>query len=342
VLRADTGTDLPTLGRYLALPPSLDPRVRRLADSLTAGAGTRIEQVRAVERWLSTSLGYTTELPDTHRDATVEGFLFRRREGHCEYFSTALALMLRAKGIPARNVTGFLGGEWNENGGYLAVTGNDAHSWVEAWFPGYGWVPFDATPAGRADAVGSDAWEGWAWPAFFWLDGVEYRWHKWVVDYNLERQITLFRGIGDLFSRGSGGGGGSAGRNRDGVGIRDALPWIVLIGGLGWALWGFRRRTGAALPPEARAYLALRRRYARAGYAPRRDGGVGPLAFAEILRRQEAPGAGEAGRVVDLYVRARFSGEALREEDRTELRESADAAKEALRRAPKRRPAGVG
>ena len=117
------GDDWPALRRYLQLPP-LSPRVARLADSLAAGRGARIDQVRAVERWLQTELAYTLDLPRTRADATVEGFLFRRRQGHCEYFSTAMVVLLRARGIPARNVTGFLGGEWNANGGYLAVTGN--------------------------------------------------------------------------------------------------------------------------------------------------------------------------------------------------------------------------
>jgi protein-glutamine gamma-glutamyltransferase len=120
-------------GRYLQLP-ALDPAVGRLADSLTAGHEHRVDRVRAVERYLRGELAYSLDLPRTAAEATVEGFLFSRRAGHCEYFSTAMVALLRSVGIPARNVTGFAGGEWNEFGGYLVVTGDQAHSWVEVWF----------------------------------------------------------------------------------------------------------------------------------------------------------------------------------------------------------------
>ncbi|HEU0053989.1 MAG TPA: DUF3488 and transglutaminase-like domain-containing protein, partial [Longimicrobium sp.] len=195
-LRAATGRDDPELAPYLQLPP-LSPRVRALADSLMAGKATRLDQARAVEAWFHSSFRYTLDLPQTRSLATVEGFLFRRKEGHCEYFASAMVVLLRSRGIPARNVTGFLGGEWNENGKYLAVTGNDAHAWVEAWFPRYGWVTFDPTPAAsRLDALRRETDGGWAWPRLFWWDGVEYRWYKWVIDYNLEKQLSVFRGVG--------------------------------------------------------------------------------------------------------------------------------------------------
>ncbi|HEX2188515.1 MAG TPA: transglutaminaseTgpA domain-containing protein, partial [Longimicrobiaceae bacterium] len=189
-------------GQYLQLPP-LSARVRRLADSLAAGEPTRYDRARAVERWLRSEFAYTLELPRDAGEARLEHFLFRRRAGHCEYFSTAMAVLLRAQGIPARNVTGFLGGEWNGFGGYLVVTGNDAHSWVEAWFPGVGWVPFDPTPP-SSRALAAEAGAGWSWPAFLWMDGLQHRWYKWVVGYDLEKQFTVFRWVGGWFDDGGG------------------------------------------------------------------------------------------------------------------------------------------
>ncbi|HEX2202588.1 MAG TPA: DUF3488 and transglutaminase-like domain-containing protein, partial [Longimicrobium sp.] len=343
-LRAAEGTpDFLPVRRYRQLPP-LSPRVRALADSLTAGRESRIDQARAIERYLQTELRYTLDLPATARDATVEGFLFRRREGHCEYFSTAMAVLLRARGIPARNVTGFLGGEWNENGGYLAVTGNDAHSWVEVWFPHYGWMTFDPTPPGRTSLV--DGGEtGWTWPARLWIDGVEYRWHKWVVDYNLDKQIALFRGVGDLFSRDSRGGSSVRGTGGGGGGFGGAAPWVIGAVLLAGGVWAFRGRRRAKVSPEARAYLALRRAYAKAGYAPR--DGTGPLDFAETLARGGAPGASAAARTVDLYVRARFAREEIGEAGREEIAASTAEARAELKRARRGRkrrrgvPAGV-
>ncbi|HYH81832.1 MAG TPA: transglutaminaseTgpA domain-containing protein [Longimicrobium sp.] len=333
-LRAEAGADAGEMRAYLQLPP-LDPRVRRLADSLTAGRATRIDQVRAVEAWLRT-FRYTLDLPSGREDASIEGFLFRRREGHCEYFSTAMAVLLRARGIPTRNVNGFLGGEWNTGAGYLAVTGNQAHSWVEVWFPGWGWVPFDPTPASRGDVV-ADAGRGWAWSTRLWMDGIEYRWYKWVVDYNMERQLSVFRGIGSVFSRGDQGG---IGRRDQRAPVRVAAPWLLVPLGLAllWLL-ASRRRPGGRLHRESRAYLSLRKAYARAGWAPV-DGG--PLEFAQSLAVDRAPGADDAAAAVDLYLRARFSGRPADPPTVRELDERAARARAAVRRAGKRRkPAGV-
>ena len=327
--------DSPDLREYLQLP-ALEPRVWRLADSLTAGKPARIDQVRAIERWLRDRFRYTLELPSSAADASIEGFLFHRRAGHCEYFSTALAVLLRARGIPARNVNGFLGGEWNENGRYLAVTGNDAHSWVEVWFEGWGWVPFDATPPDRGERVARGTGASWLWPARLWMDGVEYRWYKWVMDYNLDRQLGVFRGIGRVFARGE---RTVAGPSRRAPLRFAAMGMLAVLGAALLWLLARRRRSRTRLAPESRAYLALRRTYAKAGW--RMGDGDGPLAFAETLARERAPGAEDAGRAVDLYLQARFAeqgGEAAR----AELAGAAARAKHAVRRAGKRRkPAGV-
>lgn len=305
---------------YLQLP-ALDPRVRRLADSLTAGQMTRIDRVRAIERYLSTELRYTLDLPDTRAEATVEGFLFRRRAGHCEYFSTAMVMMLRSIGIPSRNVTGFLGGEWNDYGGYLAVTGNDAHSWVEAWFPGLGWVPFEPTPPARDAYMGDGA--GGRWSLSLWFGAAEHRWYKWVVDYNLEKQLGVFSRVGDLFSR-------DDPRGSTGGGSRRVPPAVALVIGiivLGGVLLSLRHRRAAPRSAETRVYLALRRAYARAELG----GAGGPLQFAERLAAEHAPGAAPAGEVVRWYVRARFGGEDIGEAGRARMDAALDEARDALR-----------
>lgn len=339
-LRAAAG-DAPTWeAQYLQLPP-LSARVHRLADSLAAGRPTRLDRARAVERWLRTEFRYTLDLPRDTEEARLESFLFRRRAGHCEYFSTAMAVLLRAQGIPARNVTGFLGGEWNAFGRYLAVTGNDAHSWVEVWFPGLGWVPFDPTPPGGR-ALATEAEDGWSRPAFLWLDGLQHRWYKWVIGYDLDKQVGVFRRVGDWFERAGGGrdtawrGGGRGGGPW--LPLREALPWAAGAAALAWLLMRrgkWRRRT---LGAESRAYLALRRAYARAGYAE--EGAGGPLDFAAGLRARGAPGAEAAARAVDLYVRARFGGEAIGEGGRAEMAGALARARAALHSARRARPPG--
>jgi transglutaminase-like putative cysteine protease len=332
-LRAAEDPAAPVPRNYLQLP-ALDPRIWRLADSLTVGKTARIDQVRAVEGWLKSNFTYTLDLPSSEEDATVEGFLFRRRAGHCEYFSTALAVLLRARGIPARNVNGFLGGEWNDGENYLAVTGDHAHSWVEVWFAGWGWVPFDATPPGTADLLSRGTRDSWLWGTRQWLDGVEYRWYKWVIDYDLDRQLDVFHGVRDFFGQGS-----RASRRTGGREVRVGAPWLVGIVGLAllWALASLRRR-GPRPRAVSRAYLSLRRAYARAGWTA--EDGAGPLDFARALEREHAPGADDAARAVDAYLRARFAA-ADDDATRRELSESASRAKSAIRRAGKRRRAAA-
>lgn len=334
-LRASPDIPAPPGTPYLQLSAA-SPRLRRLADSLTAGLPTRLDRARAVEQWLRGEFGYTLDLPTTASDATLEGFLFRRREGHCEYFATAMAVLLRHAGIPTRSVTGFLGGEWNERGDYLAVTGNDAHAWTEVWFPNVGWVAFDPTPPeSRLSALRSRDADGWTWGMRFWLDGVEHQWYKWVLDYNLEKQLGVFRGVGEMFSRARGMGGERGATGETGAPAGPALPWVVAAAAVAALLWWTRRRRPAPLRPEARSYRALRHAYARAGWSP--AGAETPAAWAAALSAEGAPGADAAGRAVALYLRARFGREGLSVDERGEMETDAAIARAALRAAGRRR-----
>jgi protein-glutamine gamma-glutamyltransferase len=335
VLRAAGEGASPGRDSYLQLPP-LDPRIGALADSLTRGLGNRYDRARAIEGWLQHAFDYTLDLPARRRETSLEHFLFVRRAGHCEYFSSAMVVMLRSVGIPSRNVTGFLGGEWSRSGGYLAVTQNQAHSWVEVWFPDVGWIPFDPTPAGEALTVaGAGAATSWAWPLRFWLDGLEHRWYKWVIFFDLEKQIGIFRAIRDSFDNASDRLTGARWEAEAPSGRY--LPWIM--GAMAVAMGGLflrgRGRPRAALP-ESRTYLALRRAYRRAGYAA--DPNLPPLAFLGELDRREAPGRDRARAVVEGYLHHRFSGRPPSPADHATLRAdlaSARAALRSIRRVPR-------
>lgn len=127
--------ETPLARRYLQTPEDLDPEVGRLAAELIAGATTLGEAVDRIETHLRTNYAYSLELKPGSGRPPLEDFLFEQRKGHCEYFATALAVLLRTQGIAARNVNGFLGGRFNGFGNYLAIAQGDAHSWVEVYLP---------------------------------------------------------------------------------------------------------------------------------------------------------------------------------------------------------------
>lgn len=311
--------------RYFLQLPFLSGRVRALADSLTVGATTRYDKVMILQKWLNSEFRYTLDLPRTPREATLENFLFRRRAGHCEYFSTALAVLLREVGVPTRNVNGLLGGTWNDFGKFLTVTQNQAHSWVEVYFPGYGWVPFDATPAATNDVAQLES--DWLGPFRTVFDGFEHRWDKWVLEYNLEQQVSLFQRVSEPFARRD-----HSGSVRWNPSITRALKY-ALIGGALILVFGmiWRRIRIPEVAPESRAYLQLRKAYTKAGYAGRPHDA--PMAFVAQLHTANAPGAEHARRAVQLYLRARFSGEDIGAVGQRELRAAAHAARQALRAA---------
>jgi transglutaminase-like putative cysteine protease len=131
---------------YLQLPTSLPPRIGELAKTVASGADNDLYRAIAIEQHLRNAYQFTfdTVIPSQGR-IPLEAFLFATRRGHCEYFATAMAIMLRTQGIPSRLATGFSATNLNPLTGYYEVRGLDAHAWVEAYFPEHGWVLFEPT-----------------------------------------------------------------------------------------------------------------------------------------------------------------------------------------------------
>lgn len=171
---------------YLRLP-DLDPRVGKLAADITKSAHNEYDQATAIENHLRTKFGYTLQLPQTAVKDPIANFLFERKQGHCEYFASSMAVMLRTLGIPSRVVNGFRSDEFNDITGSYVVRAKDAHAWVEAYFPGYGWQTFDPTPAGN---VGTP--QGWSRLALY-VDAMASFWRDWVVSYDASNQYVLSR-----------------------------------------------------------------------------------------------------------------------------------------------------
>ena len=310
--------------RYYTQLPHLPEQVSNLADSLTEGLGNNYDRVTAINDFFHTEFDYTLELPRSAQEATLEYFLFERGEGHCEYFSTAMVVLLRNLGIHAREVNGFLGGQWNSFGQYLAVTQNEAHSWVEVWFPGYGWVQFDPTPGGAGTSA---AVTSWLWPSRFLFDGLQHRWNKWVLDYNLESQSGLYRRISELL-----GGRTSEGQISPGQtpATRVGMGWLwltVMVMTLSAAALLRRSRSHS---PEVELYLQFRESCRRAGF--RADAGVAPLALLDELARVRHPARTRARRLVDYYLRSRFGGQELDTRQRREMKNDLSDVRRTLRR----------
>jgi hypothetical protein len=169
---------------YLPLP-DIDQRIPLLARQITDRSGNNYDKAVALERYLQTRFGYTLQLPSTNLADPLANFLFVRKQGHCEYFASAMAVMLRTLGIPSRVVTGFQSGEFNDLSGQYVVRASDAHAWVEAYFPDYGWISFDPTPPSAAVVPA-----GWGRLALY-IDAAESFWREWVVNYDISHQYTL-------------------------------------------------------------------------------------------------------------------------------------------------------
>lgn len=169
---------------YLQLP-RLDPRIAPLAEQITASEGNNYDKAVALERYLRTHFGYTLQLGRSAQRDPLAYFLFERKQGHCEYFASAMAVMLRTLRIPSRVVNGFRTGEFNDVTSQYLVRASNAHSWVEAYFPGYGWISFDPTPAAPADV--RTGWNRWA----LYADAMASFWREWVVSYDVSHQYIL-------------------------------------------------------------------------------------------------------------------------------------------------------
>ncbi len=139
--------DYPTqdLTRYLQLPVTFSPRVAELAEQIMAGEPTTYDKVKALERFLRTfAYDEGIQAPAADEDP-LEYFLFDIQSGYCDYYASAMAAMLRSQGIPARAASGYAEGTYDPEIGAYLVTERDAHTWVEVYFPQYGWIEFEPT-----------------------------------------------------------------------------------------------------------------------------------------------------------------------------------------------------
>lgn len=324
--------------RYLALPRRVR-RVAAFAAELTADASTDRERAVIIATHLRDSgvYSYSLEMPRVGDRDPLEVFLFEARRGHCEYYSTAMAVMLRSLGVPTRNATGFAGATYNPYGEYYAVRQGDAHSWVEVYLDGR-WVTFDPTPPARGE-VAVDG--GLMQDVRAMMDAIRTRWARDVVGYDIRAQVeglrSVFRSLWwarrTLAALGEGGEGGDDASDPAASPTSTLSPWAVAVAALvmlGLVAWlvarGRRRRRGQKGPLESLAtreaislYRDLERALRRRGH-PRPPART-PREHARHLEAEAFPGAEVVAEVTEHYEAGRWGAEELTERDLLRLRQ---------------------
>jgi len=242
--------------RYAGLPEQLPSRVRALAQEITRGQTNSYDKALAVQDYLR-HLRYTFEIPAPPTDAdTVDWFLFDMKAGYCDYYASSFAVLLRSLGIPTRLSVGYFTGQWEPALERYVVSEADAHSWPEVYFPQYGWIRFEPTPARppvvrgdvaallRAGAGGELA-----------ISGSD----PFLDEFLLLEELLAAQGQGQL------------GRDLAAPGILPPFLWVVPLSvaslGLMVLLFLWRRGLGG-LGQEARVYLQLTRLAGWAGMGP--------------------------------------------------------------------------
>lgn len=289
--------------------PAPSPQLRAWLDNVLTSTTDPHAQARRLEAHLRDTFKYELGAPELSRLNALEEFLLKERRGHCERFASALALLLRMQGIPARVVVGFVPGERNWLSGWRDVRLRDAHAWVEAHFAERGWVQFDATP--RA-TLPPPRWE----PAEL-LDALDVIWYLNIVNFDATAQRSFFQvsaqGFGDVL----------AWARKFGPPL---LAFAALVALVAWLKrrWAIRLRRAARADAAARSaqfvsdtYGRMLRLLARHGFA--RQAHETPGEFLAGLRDQPVAVRGPVERVTTAFCTTRYGGRALSAAELVEL-----------------------
>ena len=287
--------------RYTQLPPDMPPRVAELARSITGGAETPYDKAVAIEQYLKSSYTYNLAIdPPPFGADGVDYFLFESGQGYSEYFGSAMTVLMRSLGVPARMTTGYTTGNLADGSHIYVVTDRHSHGWTEVFFPGYGWIPFEPTP-GRAIPVAIPP-EEQARRALEAGDTTD------VDDLlcEIEEECEDFEdGLdeSDLVS-------GDPIREGWTATARNYLPWVGSVAGvvlalglIAWALWRWLFAPPRDVPG---AYRRLRR-LGRLASVPLREHHT-PHQWAGMLATALPEQAQEIRRIANAYARHTYAG----------------------------------
>ncbi|HTU64782.1 MAG TPA: DUF3488 and transglutaminase-like domain-containing protein [Steroidobacteraceae bacterium] len=296
------------------LVPNRNPRALALAHELRARAADDAGYSRLVLDWFrDNGLEYSLEPEPTSVDS-VDSVLFDTKRGFCGHFASSYAMLMRAAGVPARVITGYLGGEYNPIGGYWIVRQSDAHAWTEVWLESRGWTRIDPTAVVAPERLRSDVYAalppaqsaaaGTVWRSGFlnrvarlW-DGANQWWRERVLGFNLRAQFDFLKALG--------------------IESPDwqHLAWGFAIGLVAWILWvslTFRRSVARVKPDRVgRAWLAATRKLAKV--APPRADDEGPLTFAARIAAARPDLGPDVRAIATRYARLRYGPDAPRSE----------------------------
>jgi len=319
-----TGTPRPEVrSAALRIRPGANPRTRDLVRRLKQNtSGPRELMAAILERFAEGGYIYTRNPALLPEENPVDHFLFESREGFCGHYAQALAWTARAAGVPARIVTGYLGGSRNPLGDYWLVRQSDAHAWVELFFPDAGWVRKDPTQALSPDQIvaeeqnGASASEGIRgrdgpsggilgraarYAGLAW-DAANFGWNYYVLGFTQQRQLRLLAKL------------------RLGDSLEKALPRAALL--LTFLFLAFMLILvaillgggGQSTPPD-RIYRRFRNKLRRAGIEPRAE--EGPLSLTRRIEAERPDLAGSSRKILDQFMELRYAGRG----DRSTLRD---------------------
>ncbi len=322
---------------------AVSERMRTLAGNVMGDGEIRVRAER-LERYLMSEHSYTLELGVRDQQNPIEEFLFEEKSGHCEYFATAMVLLLRSQGIPARMVSGYLGAEFNPLEGYYIVRQTNAHAWVEAMVDGQEWSVFDPTPPVGRPQVGDGGMLQFFSQAY---DYVLFRWDRYVLTFGFFDQLDFLVRARDFLSgiRGWFDGEDELVSEADAAVAADAAEtgalenappetwrWLVtaLVALLGlWWLWRARTPWTATA-----AYRMLRSELVRRSTElERQPETLGPVDVERRVLASCPDAAEETRRVVRLYIEESFAERRLSDAELAELRDVLDVVRDALRKA---------
>jgi hypothetical protein len=292
----------PPLIRYHTEHPVPSPQLTEWMRNVTAGATNQFDFARRLETYLRRNFTYRLGAPALKRIDTLEDFILDKREGHCERFASALALLLRMHNIPTRVAIGYVPGAASHFSDWHQIRFKDAHAWTEAWFPDIGWTTFDATPGGGGDDI------GWGLGAF--IDSLDLVWYSRVISFDRSSQRDILASaMGAMLSLPR-----VVNRNL-------AIFFLLMSAGFIPGVYRFARGRVTAIAKSNRSqtptadhfYARLLQLLARRGHyrAPHQT----PAEFLYRLRAREAPCFNEIAEVTQIFCDSRYGEQPLPPEE---------------------------